>query len=446
MKLKSAISTALAVIICMTFFCGCNITELGTDNLLHPPKTLGDEAAIEQLIADTANGKYTLKYPKSGSYRSAIIMYDLDNDGTEESIAFYRKGDDTARIHMLVMYSKDNVWTLSSDNITDTTDIDCVDFADVNSDGIKEILVGTATYTTNINLLSCYSYLKGKTQSITANQQYSSFCCGDFNYDGDDEVISLLLYSADNEASASMLDYNKDKNSLYTKAEVAMDPSIVKYKNISVSKLDGNTTGVVVDGSFSNEDINTQVIYYNRELSLLRNPLYKDKTKSFTQRSLNISSADIDSDTYIEIPAVSKMPYPKDTAADEAAYRIEWFSFSEEKEAAQTKLVMIASHDLDFAFRIPNNWNTDSVSAKYETNNESLAFYEWNKDNYGEKLFDIQAFSSAVWDMGKNDDYTLITKSDNVAYAFKKYSTESSLMLSDEEIKTAFTVLNATTV
>ena len=37
-----------------------------------------------------------LKYPKTGEYRSAIILKDLNGDGEEEALAFYRIGRKTA--------------------------------------------------------------------------------------------------------------------------------------------------------------------------------------------------------------------------------------------------------------------------------------------------------------------------------------------------------------
>ncbi len=438
MKLKQAIAAVLIGIISTAALCGCNITDFGTESLLRPPKTMGNEAAIEQLIADSANNKYTLKYPKNGSYRSAITMTDLDGDGTDEAVAFYREGDNLTQIHMLVMYSDNGEWELSSDKVTETTDIDCISFADVNGDGKLEILAGYNTYTPNINLIFCYSYSEGKTTDITAGQSYSSFYCGDFNSDGDDEIITLLLFTTENEASASMLDYNKDKISLYTKATVSMDPNVVKYKNVAVAQF-GDINGIVVDGSFSSEEINTQIIYYNKELSLLRNPLYREKTKSFTQRSLNIISTDIDDDSELEIPATEKMPYPKDESAENAADKIDWYSFTADDETASVKCTMIAGKNTDFAFTVPEGWDSNSVTALYGTDGDSIEFYEWNEGNLGNKLFEIKEFSVSDWDMGKiSDSYTLILKNDTTAYTFKNENTGNAYSLSDDEIKTAF--------
>ena len=146
MKIKKLIS-ALVLGSMLVGLSGCNITDFSAENLLRPPKAVGDEAEIEQLIAKTADSGYTLKYPKNGKFRSAIIMTDLDGNDSNEAVAFFRNSAETSSVHMLVMYSKDNSWEIASDNIFETTDIDSVDFADLTGNGKAEIIVNSTTYT-----------------------------------------------------------------------------------------------------------------------------------------------------------------------------------------------------------------------------------------------------------------------------------------------------------
>lgn len=441
MTLKRAVTGGIAAVLSVFMLGGCNITELGGDSMLRPPMTMGSEAAIEQLIADSTHNKYILKYPKSGNNRSAITMADLNADSKNEAIAFCRENDETTKVHMLVMYESNGQWQLANDYSVEASDVDCVDVADINGDGNLEILAGYSTFTPNVNRLFCCSYSGGTTFEISADELYSSFYCGDFNLDGDDEVITLLLFNTENEAKASMLDYNSEKNTLYSKATVPMDPNVVRYRNVTVTQF-GNTNALVVDGAFSDEQLNTQIIYYNTELSLLRNPLYKEKESSFTQRSLSIISTDIDNDGTLEIPSSGKMPAPKETPAENITDRVDWYSFDEENESTQKKLSMIADYDLDFSFTIPDIWGGDAVTALYGEDKNIIEFYEWTKNSLGQKLFEIKAFEITDWDIGKDiDDYVLISKNEKHAFAFKKDDSDSKLNLSDDDIKTAFSTL-----
>lgn len=447
MKIKNVLSVFLIAALFAVSAVGCDITDVGSDSLLRPPKTMGDEAEIEQLISDTANNGYTLKYPKNGSYRSAIIMCDLDGDEIDEAVAFFREGEDVARIHMLVMYSDKNEWKLSSDNITETTDIDSVDFADVSGSGTLEILVGYSTYTQNINLLSCYSYSNGKTKEIDAGQKYSAFYCGDFNSDEKDEIMTLSLYTSENEANASMIEYNEDKSSLYSKAVVAMDPNVIKFRNAVVSDMGGATQGIFVDGEFATGEINTQIIYYNKELSLLRNPLYKEKTKNFTQRNCNVICTDIDNDMMVDFPSAEKLPYSDKVPAETVADKITWSSFSAENESFVPKCSMAANYNFGFTVKLSDSWLTGAVTAINSTKDNITAFYEWKKSDVGDKLFEIKVFDVSEWEKGRdNGEYTLIYKDNRYAYAFINSDTNSQYAMTDDEIKKSFAILTETSV
>lgn len=447
MKIKKGITALLLCSAIALISGGCSVTDFSADNLLRPPKAMGDEAEIEQLISKTANENYTLKYPKSGSYRSAIIMTDLNGDENNEAIAFYRSGDDTTQIHMLVMYSDKDEWKLSSDNITEAADVDSVDFADIDGSGTLEIFAGFTTYTPNINRLSCYSYKDGKTSEIQSGHSYSSFYTGDFDNDGYSEIMTLLLFTTENEATASMLDFSEDNQSLYAKAMVNMDPNVTKYKSAGVYLLDGSTKGLVVDSGYANEEVNTQIIYFNKELSLLRNPLYKEKTKNITQRQNQVVSCDVDGDGIVEVPVVSKFACPNGLTPDSIADKVVWNKFSEKTESLAPMLTVAENYEYNYYFKIPDKWQNAGVTAVLSNNDGTMSFYEYTVQKLGQLLFEVKAFTLDDYNAGKNtDDYTLITKDDRYAYAFKNTNADSPVSLTDDEIKTSFTAITEETV
>ncbi len=447
MKIKAVLSAILLGTVFISSASGCNITDFASDNLLRPPKTTGDEAEIEQLIAKTAKDKYTLKYPKSGNYRSAIIMHDLDGDETKEAIAFFRKGDDVARVHMLVMYSDQGEWKLSADYISETNDIDCVEFAEIDGSKNLEIIVGYTTYTPNTNYLSCFTYSKGKTDEIKSGQNYSSFYCGDFNADSKNEIMTLTLYTTENEATATMLEYNEKNKTIYAKAATPMEPNVIKYKNVSISDIAEGTKGIIVDGELASTELCTQIIYYSNELSLLRNPLFRDKVKNISLRGCSVISSDVDSDLITEFPTVKKLPYSKSEPVELIADCITWNSFVPKNETVVAEYSVIANYNLGFTIKMNEKWTANSVTAIHNNNENTTSVYEWKKKALGDKLFDVKVFDVSEWDKGiYNDEYSLIYKDNRFAYTFKKYDTKSQLELTDDEIKKSFSILSETIV
>lgn len=421
---------------------GCNVIQFNLEDALRPPKTMGDEAEIEQLIADSAAGGYTLKYPKNGTYRSAIIMRDLDGDDVSEAVAFFRGKDETTRLHMLVMYENEGEWTVSADFVTETTDVDSVDFADVTGSGTTDILVGYTTYTPGVSFLSCYEYKNGATTAVSAGQSYSAFYCGSLDQNGGTEVITLSLYNADTEAKASMLEFDREKRSLFVKSSVAMDPGVVKFRHVTIGELGGSVRGIAVDGAYASEEICTQVIYYNRELAVLRNPLYRDKLKNVTLRTIDAFSEDVNADRVIDIPTVEKLPFADADSLKFTADKVTYSVFDAANERLELQEICAVNIGGGYRVKIPEAWENGSYTAQIRDN--SMVFSAWEDGRLGDELFEIRAFEAAEWDQGKdNDNFTLITRDNRRAYALSNHTKDSQYELTDNEIKTSFSLLSS---
>ena len=55
MKLKAVLSAVMCSALSLSALCGCNVVGSDADSLLRPPKFMGDEAEIEELISKTAS-------------------------------------------------------------------------------------------------------------------------------------------------------------------------------------------------------------------------------------------------------------------------------------------------------------------------------------------------------------------------------------------------------
>ena len=440
--MKFKLTAALLGAVVLVSAGGCNFMELSLEDALRPPKTMGDEAEIEQLISNSAKGGYTLKYPKNGNYRSAIIMRDLDGDKADEAIAFFHGKDETAKIHMLLMNEADGKWQIAGDYVTETTDVDCVDFSNITESPELEILVGYTTYTPNVNFLSCYTYSNGTTSTIQAGQSYSAFYCGSLDNSGKDGVMTLNLFTADNEAKATLLEYDKEKRMMFAKASVSMDPNVVKFRHVVFGELEDNVKGIVVDGAYASDELVTQAIYFNNDLAVLRNPLYRERYKNPTLRTVSVYSEDVDNDRIVDIPTVEKLPSAGVDSAVKITDKVTRNTFSPAGETLNRKNDYAINFDYGFLVKIPATWQSGTYTAAVE--NTSMKFYAWQDKKLGSELFEIRSFDAAAWDQGKdNDGYTVIYRDNRYAYAFRNETVaDSPFYLTDNEIKTAFSVLN----
>ncbi len=429
MKLKFSFITALMT--ALVFLTGCSMSPSGSD-LLHPPKTTGNEAEIEQLINSTAKGSYMLKYPNSGEYRSAIITNDFDKDGKDEAIAFYRTMDNEPVTKMLIMSDTQKGFKSCLNYETQYTDIDCVQFADYDFDGIDEILVGFVTYTSGVNELVAFDYntKKDTAEAVELTTQYSNFTTGDYDFDGSEEIMLLTLSSADTKVKATLIDY--DNNQLYIQSSCSMDSKVTKFENIQSALINTDTFGVIVDG-FISDSYNTQVIVFNNT------KLQIEICATTAERTQPIESRDVDDDGFIEIPEISLSPMNKKADTQSAAPMIKWYGCTgdDNPTAFLPEVYSFCNFEYKYCFMLPDNM-VNSTMAVTSADSKTLSIYRLKNNKQGQLILTFKVFDSKK-SAEKGSIFTLLKTVDGLDYC---YNISDASIINDETVKTNFALYN----
>ena len=137
---------------------------MDVETLLRPPHPTGEQKKIQQALEKYINSEkkgktpdvdfgYVLKYPKSGDYRSAFVLKDLDSDGVEEAIVFYGQSGERSNVYLNLLKKTDEGWQSIYDVEGVSPDIDRIQFGDMNADGISEIFTGWNIVNVKDNLL-----------------------------------------------------------------------------------------------------------------------------------------------------------------------------------------------------------------------------------------------------------------------------------------------------
>ena len=90
MKRKLFITIASALLaVALT---GCSPLGLDAQTLMKPPKATGERQEIYSVLEEKANHQLTLRYPKAGEYRSAIVMKDVTVMAMMRQLHFIPRG------------------------------------------------------------------------------------------------------------------------------------------------------------------------------------------------------------------------------------------------------------------------------------------------------------------------------------------------------------------
>lgn len=411
--MKKIISICLIVVICLSF-CSCDFSIDAIDTLMRPPKLSGEssllQVAFENSLEDSSS--VIMKNPISGDNRSSFLFYDLDNDNSPEAFAFY-SDPETSETAFFSIFKKDaDNWVRVANIKGRGEEIYEIEFADLNGDGIFEIVISwtflTASEKNRSNsfsnasdrVLTVYSYSEKET-SLLKTEYFTKIFVDDFNNDKTDEILllNINLANVENRTTARLLSFNNDY--LVDKDISLTLSNMLDIYNISTDSLNDNTR-IYIDGLINENTLITEVIDINHNDFTTTLPLYEANTTEFplTARGSQIYSFDIDNDGVVEIPTYETMPdavnKSNSTTETTPLSLTVWSEIGENELIVDFKCLYNVSYN--YFYVIPENW-INKVSVVYNVDSSVLSFYEKTDDNtQNTEIISFKVFNTNEWD------------------------------------------------
>lgn len=439
----SKIVRLLAAVVIMALLCGCDSYLIGGNRqLMRPPYPAGEAKKIQEQLTKSL-GVFTLKYPKNGDYRSAIIQVDLTGDGTDEALVFYRQ-DESKPISLAVLKQGGDGWQLISKKESEGGEVERVMFGDIDSDGSKEIIVGWTIYSTGLNIISAYSFRDNDINAIDVREfseaqatnisvAYTDMQIYDFDNDGLDEIIASYINLSEVTATAKLIEFHRgvDRSDAMSVTDtVPLDGHVLYYADAKVAKLtDDSIFGVVLDGCKDNSTMITEYVYWDTLGGDLKAPFYNEEEKAVTctVRSIDTTSRDIDSDGVMDIPVTGYLP-GYDDASDSPMYLTTWYNADFEPSGysfISRKRTIINTAE-SYSVTWQSSWD-NNVTCRIDENNHILYFYNYQKDKFAfsKEIFRIRVFSVGNWETelaklketsNNTPDYTILEQNGDTLY------------------------------
>ncbi len=435
---------------------GCSFTGFSVQNLMSPPKVNADQQNIYKLLQGT-QPDVTFIYPRSGAYRSAIIMEDFTGDGVEDALGFHllEETDTTGSIEVQFLTKVDGEWAALSSFTNIATQVDRVCFGSLGDGGGQSVLIGwgsTAGSTGRMATMNAYLYEDGEMREYTLGP-YGEMTLTDFDGDGINEVFTIDKYvPAAEEAEASsaqarVYTFNTGKPE---EADSAMaDNSISTYSSVLFGQLSEEYQGVVVDGATADGSMNTQIFVLDQgrlrnypvgvNSENYTNPFSRPSTAAFTSR-------DINGDGFIEVPAVTRLPgLPEDVSPDTTSYMVEWDTFRP-RNGRKMSLYALMNVRENYWFQVPYRLR-GRVSASNDAARRTVTYTEMVTAEdmsllLGSPLFSIRVFTQSAWESrGEGSGYTMLAEQGDSVYGIQVLTQDEKLLLTIEEIKNSFQMI-----
>ena len=201
---------------------GCMFTTPET-SLYRLPKLAGEYESLESQIDALLTNGAEYAAPTSGSNLQSVQMIDLDGDGSEEAVAFFRRTSDKKPMKIYIFKADGDSYERYAVIEGASSQIYSVNYADLDGDGLKEILVGYKS-SSDVQGLAIYPLSPGTPESLLTTG-YSRYANLDMNGDGKQE---LLIICSDEESTARVDYYDWDDGALHAKSSLRLSASVAE--------------------------------------------------------------------------------------------------------------------------------------------------------------------------------------------------------------------------
>lgn len=438
MKIKRIMIAAF--LMALTFLLsGCSKFGIEIQDLITPPDPTGELYEIRQALYSYAGEDITLRYPKSGNWRSAFIVEDIDLNGVEDALAFYStlSNEGTTVMHINLITNLEGRWVSVSDNEVESSSIESVEFADLNNDQIAEIIVCWKIPTSATDKLTVYNFSNGGlTQVINADSTYYTVC--NLNEGPENELVIIANNSIAKKASATV--YRIEKHGVINIGECPLDVETTEYYSATLSKLADGRPALYIDAAKSTLGTVTEVIYI-ADNGAPANMFVAEGEKINTQtlRSSNARCYDVNEDGSLEVPLLKQLPSIRGTAQSDIVYLTEWHTC--DLDLGLDYMVSCYMNYSDgYSFRVDNEWKGQITIARSENLTERI-FYEYSEDMAlaTHELFRIKALPKKEYQTSTDSymDYFKIATGEELVF-LGKINPENKWRINEDIIKTRF--------
>lgn len=433
----------LAVFFLFTFLvcalCGCTPTLTGVDNLMRPPKLSGENTGIEEAFSRaTANRSIKMKTPTTGEYRSAYVLKDIDGDAEEEVITFYCNADDETAVYMHILDRVEERWETVADIKGKGSEVDKIDFCDMNGDGVSEIVVCWSLFeSSGSKVMTVYTAAFGKNTGTVrelASEPFSQMVHIDMNADENDDILLVLLTSENgkNRTVAKLLMMDSDFG-IYCPGSVELIPAL-RVSSLQSQKADraDNLQALVYADCVLNETTAvTEIIYWDAQASRLCAPLTADNASDTpkTARAVHLSVADIEKDGRLDIPTAKPLENAVTVnSSDEQPLELTtWLQFDGESLQVKTQGLMINSSS--YMFRL-SEAEAENMAIVNNIPDRTCTFYARSADGArGQALFQLVVFPATERTRRRPTEYVTLTESSTLTYNYRitEYGTQTGV-------------------
>lgn len=384
------------------------------------------EQQIDALIA--AGAEHTA--PTSGNNLQSVQMVDLDSDGAEEAVAFFRKSGDEKPLKVYVFRASGDIYQLAYTLESASDSIYSIAYNDLDGDGAREILMGLRSGL-DAQSLSVISLRTSEPESLLTTGYFRYIAC---DMDVQSESQELIVVRSDEENLAVADYYIWTEQTLELRSSLRLSMASAEVARLTTGTLTNGETALFITGTMTEggqitdilavRDGNLQCISAGAAVS------------GEVLRFAALYPADVNSDGITEVPV--PVAFPKYDPEGETYYRVFWRQYDEKGEY---RTVYRTLHNVQdgWSLVLPKEWdNTVTVTRQSTSDGSTVSFYRYGASDLTPFLEISVLANSARTAQSVRSGRLLLTRQADAIYFAEIFDSD---MIDEETLYASFALL-----
>ncbi len=283
-----------------------------------PAKYTELNAQINAVLEDGA--EYAA--PTSGTNIQPVQLTDLDGDGQQEAVAFFRKAEDEKPLKIHIFSANGDSYVRSAVIEGSGAAVNSVVYSDLDGDGRTELIVGWRV-NAELQALSVYALPPGGPRELLRSVSYVRYSNADLNGDGLQELV-VLRSDEEGEGVADYYDWKNGSLAPQSPARISVTMAELSQQGrLSAGTLQGGVPALFVTGVTEQSGAVTDILAVrNGELT---NIVLSEATGVSGEIApfYSLYPMDINNDGLTEVP----FPVFAGTEGAQTLQRVDWRSY-----------------------------------------------------------------------------------------------------------------------
>lgn len=421
---------------------GCFMQD--SDDFLAAPKQPTEYLALQEQLAEILDTGAEYVAPETGQYRTTVQMEDLDGDGLEEVISFFRTSAGAGEFQVYLHKKIGEEYVLMGSVTGHGTAIEEVFYPTLGASGQKGVAICWRLGDNVAKGMTVCAFTAGGELQAILDTEYADYALTDFDGDGAQELMTISRDPAQGKNIARLFHYDSTENVMMMTSEAALCQEAYNVSKVVAGRTKSGLPAVFVDSTLEDAAGMVTDVFTASNQALVNLTIdVESNSGRKTYRMVTVNCDDVDNDGSVEIPLSSLLPGYSAERMTEALWLLEWYDVDRD-DVYEPSMLTYQNSAEEWMLRIPDAWVDQVTVQKNQEGEVCTVFAVYRPESEDIPLLEIYVFAGDDrQQLASRDGFFTLAETTSTVYAGRipEEAGQSTLALTAKQARDLFSLI-----